>query len=167
MPAKKEYKLELWPLLRNISTKNVGYFDTLSEESVKEFQPLVLQRWLTGCPDGKMTTARQIYFLNELVNPYVFVLGNKHKKLIYDLMTMSTSGRDCRYKYVKAKAKRTTNMPKTVAIIKELYGYNNKDANDAIPLISDEYIISAAEQLGKQDAEIKELKKELKTKRPK
>lgn len=161
MAAKKEYKLELWPLLRNISTKNVGYYDSLSEESIKEFQPLVLQRWLTGC-----NNARQLYFLNELVNPYVFTLGGKHKKLIYDLMTLCTTGKDYRYKYPKAKAKRTTTMPKTVAVIKQAYGYNNSDANDAIPLLSDEDIISMAEQHGMQDGEIKELKKELK-KRPK
>ena len=161
MAAKKEYKLELWPLLRNISTKNVGYYDSLSEESIKEFQPLVLQRWLTGC-----NNARQLYFLNELVNPYVFSLGNKHKKLIYDLMTICTTGRYYRYKYPKSKAKRTSTMPKTVAMIQKSYGYNYNDANDAIPLLSDDAIISMAEQHGMQDGEIKELKKELK-KRPK
>lgn len=166
MAAKKEYKLELWPLLRNISTKNVGYFDSLSEESVKEFQPFSLQRWLTGCPDGSMNTARQLYFLNELLNPYVFHLGNKHKKLMYQLMTLCTSGKDCRYKYIKANIGRTSELPKTVSVIQEVFGYNYRDANDAIPLLTDEVIIQMAEQLGRQDGEIKELKKELK-KRPK
>ena len=170
MAAKREYKLALFPLLRNISTKNVGYYNTLSEESIKEFTPLVLMRWLTGCNDGKNLSARQIFFLNELVNPYAFAfqgtIDNNHKKLLYNLMTICTSGRDCRYKFNKTKGKRTSSMPKATAVIKEAFGYNNRDAHDAIALLSDEAIVDMAEQYGMQEAELKLLKKELKTKRP-
>lgn len=167
MATKKTYKLELFPLLRNISTKNVGYFDSLSEEALKEFTPFTLMRWLTGCNDGSNYSAHQIYFLNELVNQYVFVLGAKHKKLLYNLMTMSTTGRDCRYKFNKTKGKRGSTMPKAVAVIQEIFGYSSKDAHEAISVLSDEAIIDMAEQLGRQAGEIKDLKKELKTKRPK
>jgi hypothetical protein len=170
MPAKREYKLDLFPLLRNISTKNVGYYDSLSEEAIKEFTPFVLMRWLTGCNDGNNLSARQIFFLNELVNPYAFefhgTVDKNHKKLLYNLMTICTSGRDCRYKFNKTKGKNTSELPKALAVIKEVFGYNNKDAHDAIALLSDEAIIDMAEQGGMQEAEIKLLKKELKTKRP-
>jgi hypothetical protein len=167
MAAKKQYKLELFPLLRNISTKNVGYYDTLSEDSIKEFQPLVIMRWLTGNNDGSGVAAHHIFFLNEVVNPYVFTLGQKHKKLMYDLMTISCTGKDARYTFNKSKRKSGGTMPLTIAVIQESFGYSNKDAQEAIPLLDDDAIIDMAEQLGRQTGEIKELKKELKAKRPK
>lgn len=167
MATKKTYKLDLFPLLRNISTKNVGYYDTLSEESLKEFSPLPLQRWLSGCNDGKATSARQIYFLNEVVNKFIFAPGfaKNHKKLIYNLMTLATTGKDCRYKYLKSNMKGTSDMPLAVGVIQKVFDYNRKDARDAIMVLSDNAIINMAEQLGYQTGEIKELKKELK-KRP-
>ena len=165
---KKTYKIELFPLLRNISTKNVGYYDSLTEENLKEFTPFVIMRWLTGGNDGRNLSARQIYFLNELVNPYAFEFTRRdsmHKKLLYNLMTISTTGKDYRYTFNKVKRGNNT-MPRTIEIIQEVFGYNCREAKDAVVLLTDEAIVSMAEQLGKQDGEIKELKKELKTKRP-
>jgi hypothetical protein len=164
MPAaKKTYKLELFPLLRNISTKNVGYYETLSEEQLKEFAPLVLMRWLTGCNDGQGHSARQVYFLNQFLNPFVFHLG-KHKKLLYDLMTLCTTGRDCRYTFNKTKSKKGGNLPKSTAVVKRMYNYNTKDAQEAVTILTADQILNMAEQLGYQTAELKELKKELKNK---
>jgi len=165
---KKAYKIELWPLLRNISTKNVGYYDSLTEENLKEFTPFVIMRWLTGGNDGRPLSAHQIYFLNELVNPYAFEFTRRdqmHKKLLYNLMTISTTGKNYKYTFNKVK-KGTNSMPRSTEIVQEVFTYNTRDATDAVVLLSDEAILGMAEQLGKQDGEIKELKKELKTKRP-
>ena len=56
--------------------------------------------------------------------------------------------------------------PTTTKIVQEVFSYSSKDAEEATLVLSDEVIIDMAEQIGKQDGEIKELKKELRTKRP-
>lgn len=164
MAAKKVYKLNLWTTLDNISLKNVKYYDTLSEEDLKELNSYLMMRWLSGANDP-----RQITFLNGFLNPYVWHFDTKdhrHKKLLYYLMTVCTSNKKYRYKFNKTVPKKQRAMPKATGVIQKVFDYNSKDAFDAISILTDEAILDMAEQLGKQDAEIKELKKELKSKRP-
>ena len=163
---KREYKLNLFPLLSNISTKNIKYYDTLTEESLKEFSPYVIMRWLTGCNGAD--NARQILYLNEFVNPYAFEFAlaerrgvrAQHKKLLYNLLTVCTSGRDCRYKFIKTHRSQTK-FPISVKIVQEVFDYSFRDAKDALVLLTDENIIGMGEQLGLQKGEIANLKKEL------
>ena len=153
----KQYKLDLFNFLNNLSRKNEKFYKTLSDEEIKEISPLIIMRWMSGTND-----ARQVYFLNELVNPFVFSLG-KHKELLVDLMTLCGSGRECRYKFNKVKSKKTSKTPKTVEVVKEFFDYNTTDAIEVLPMISNDDILSFAEQLGKQPPEISAIKKELKT----
>ncbi len=162
MVAKKKYKMDLWKLLSNINMKNIEYYNNLSEDEAKEFSPLVIMRWLTGCSDSRSIPARQLDFINQFVNPYVFQLG-KHKDLLYKLMTVTTVGFDARYKFIKTK-KRGTKFPKSTAVVKSMFNYNTKHAQDAIKILSSVEITDMAQRLGYQDAELKELKKELKNK---
>jgi len=156
----KEYKLDLFKeVLPNISRKNEKYYKSLTEEQTKEITPLVLMRWLSGTND-----ARQIFMLNELVNPFVFTLG-KHKELLVDLMTISTSGKSCRYKFNKVKSKKNTTTPKTTEVVKQYFNYNTVDALEILPILSDDDILSFAEELGTQPTEITAIKKELKARR--
>jgi hypothetical protein len=163
--AEKVYKLDLWKLLDNISTKNADYYNTFSDDNIKEFQPYVIQRWLTGMNDGSMRSAKQIHMLNAISNRYIFELG-KHKKLLYNLLTIGCVGSKARYKFNKTKKKNGGKMPIATKIIQGIYGYNYKDAEEAIVVLTDATIVEMAESLGYQDKEIKDLKKELKTKRP-
>lgn len=154
----KQYKLDLFKqVLPNLSRKNEKFYGTLSEEETKEISPLILMRWMTGTND-----ARQVYFLNELVNPFVFNMG-KHKELLVNLITICASGRDQRYKFNKVKSKKTTSTPKAVAVIREMFNYNTIDALEALSMISNDDVLSFAEQLGRQPTEITAIKKELKS----
>ena len=154
---KKQFKLDIFNVLKQISTKNVNFYETLTEEEQKAFQPLVVMRWLTGTND-----VRQIYFLNELVNPLTFPLSN-HKQLLYYLMTICGSGQNQRYQWKKQKTKKNVKLPNTIGVIKQYFRYNSKEANEALPLLTNENILDYADQLGKQSDEIKLIKKELKT----
>ena len=158
MAKPKQYKLDLFnTVLPNLSRKNEKFYTSLTEEETKEISPLILMRWLSGT-----NNARQVYFLNELVNPFVFTLP-KHKELLVDLMTLCTSGHEQRYKFNKALSKKSSSTPKCVAIIMEIFNYNTVDALEVLPLISNDDILSFAEQLGRQPQEITAIKKELKS----
>lgn len=161
MVAKKRtYKLNLWPLLDSISYKNVNYYDTLTVENLKEFSPYVVMRWLTGGQTSDV--ARQICYLNEFVNPYAFVLQKEHKRLLYNLMSVCTTGTKQNYKFVPAKPQRKIKFPIAIDLIKREFDYSTRDANEVLVLLTDENIIGMGENYGLQKAEIAALKKELK-----
>lgn len=152
----KQYKLDIFKVLAKLSKKDRVFFSSLSEEEEKTLAPLVLMRWLTGTRN-----AQQIFFLNELVNPFVFTLA-KHKELLIDLMMVCTSGSSQRYYWNKTKGKRTSSMPLTIAVVREYFTYSSIEAGEALPLLDDDAVINCAEQLGRQPDELKQIKKELK-----
>lgn len=156
MSEPKKHKLDIFQVLGRISSKDRGFYKNLNEEEQKVLQPLVVMRWMTGT-----RSAQQIYFLNELVNPFVFNMA-KHKELLVDLMTICSPGKPQKYFWNKALSKKTSSMPKTVSIIREIFGYNTTQAMDVVSLLDDDTIISYAEQLGWQPDEIKVVAKELK-----
>lgn len=158
MVAKKtpNRKLDIFAVLNHISTKDVEYYGNLSDEEKKGFFPVVVTRWLSGT-----NNAKQIFFLNELVNPFVFSL-HKHPELLYILMTLCTSGKSQRYFWNKTVSK-TTGIPTIISVIREYFGYNTKQANEALPVLSDDDILSYADDLGYQKETITKLKKELKS----
>ncbi len=154
--AEKKYNLDIFKVLDKLSTKDTKFFEQLSEEDSKSLHPLVLMRWMSGTNE-----ARQVYFLNELLNPMVFPLS-KHKSLLLKLLTICGPGKPRRYNWNKAKGKKTSNTPKALELIKEHYGYNTNRAIDVLNFLKDDAILDIAEHHGKQPDEVRELAKELK-----
>lgn len=152
----KKHKLDIFQVLNKLSVKDREFYSSLSEEEQKALAPLVVMRWLSGTRD-----ARQIFFLNELVNPFVFSMAN-HKELLVDMMLISTSGRSQRYFWNKANSKKSSNAPKSVEVICDYFGYSTTEAVEVLPLFSAEDVLQLAEELGKQLDDIKTIKKELK-----
>lgn len=150
------HKLNIFSVLGNLSKGDVGFYAKLTDDEKKSLQPLVVMRWLTGTSD-----ARQIYFLNELVNPFVFSLTN-HKELLVDLMAVSSSKQFKKYTWEKAAVRRGSKTPIAISVIQDYFNYSTKNAADALPILETASIIEYAEQLGKQPEVIKQLKKELK-----
>ena len=152
----QERKLDIFRTLNHIDRKDQNFYGDLSEEEKKGFLPVIVARWMSGTSDAK-----QVYILNEIVNPYVFSL-HTHKELLYQLMTVCTSGRTKRYFWNKTASNKQTNLPETIEVIKEYFGYSTSHARDALKLLSKADILDCAEQLGRQKDEIAKITKELK-----
>lgn len=148
-------KLDLFKILDAISRKNVDYYNTLTDEEKKEFQPFVIMRWLTGT-----YTKQQLFLLNALVNPVVFDFQH-HKQLLYNLLVCSTTGKTQRYVWNKPPSSNKKNKL-AINVLCDYYQFGPREARDALPLLSHEKVIEYAEDLGWQKDEITKLKKELK-----
>ncbi len=153
--TEQKYKFDIFKLLDKLSLKDKKFFDDLSEEDLKALQPLVLMRWMSGTTD-----ARQVFFLNELLNPMVFPL-TKHKQLLLDLLMICSSVKVKRYFWNKTKNNKKTSTPHTIELIKQYFGYSTIEAKQALPLLSNEDILEYATYLGYQTTEVKAIKKEL------
>lgn len=154
--TEKKYAIDIFKVLEKLNQRDRKFFENLSEEDLKTLHPLVLMRWMSGT-----TEARQVFFLNELVNPMVFTL-TKHKQLLLKLLMICGPGKFRRYTWNKVKGKTTSNTPKTLALIKEYYQYNTRHAIDVLKILSNEQILQIAEDVGRQPDEVKEITKELK-----
>ncbi len=155
--SSKERNLDLFALLNGLSRNDYDYYQSLSDDEKKEVLPLIVMRWMSGTSD-----VRQVYFLNELVNQFVFPFY-KHKDLLVRLLSICGSGRNTRYQWLKSQSKRKTSSPMVIGVIKEYFGYNTIDAIDALQLLSSDDILDYASQLGRQPDEVSKIKKELKT----
>lgn len=151
-----EYKLDIFKLIKEISKKNIAYYDTLSDEEKKAFAPLIVSRWLSG-----IQNKQQVYLINAIVNPFLFDMS-QHKKLLYYLMTICTNGKDQKYTWNKLPSKKNVSKPISTQVVSEYFNYSTKDAVEALKILSPENILLYADELGKQPDEISKIKKELK-----
>lgn len=152
-------KLDIFRVMKAADGKNQQFFSKLSDDEAKQLQPFLIMRWMTGT-----SSARQVYFMNEFVNPYAFSLTN-HKHLLWQLLTVAADGKSRRYEWIKAPGRATSNKPVTVDVVKQYYGYSTKHANDAIGCLTVEDVVEMAADLGRQPEDIQKINKEWKPKK--
>lgn len=156
MPQTTERKLDIFRVLKQADLKDIGFFEKLTDEEKKAFQPFLVVRWLSGT-----YSARQIYFLNELVNSLVFSLPN-HKQLLWQLITICTSGKTQRYVWNKLPSKTSAARPVSTQIVAKHFGYSTRHANEALECMSGNDVLDLAEHLGVQSDDLAKIRKEYK-----
>ena len=149
-------KLDIFAVLNHINKKDSGWYSRLQADQKKQLQPFVIARWATGTSDAK-----QVYFMNELVNRYAFSLGQE-KELLWQLLTIASSGKSQRYSWIKGPSRPTTGKSNILKVIQQRYGYSVREALDVVPLLYKEDVLNMAYDLGWAGEEITKLKKEVK-----
>lgn len=154
MPKKKP-ALPLKPVLEAIDTRDLGFYDTLTEEEKKAFSPWILMRYVSSA------SSHSEYYLmmtNELVNVDFSVIV-KHPKLAWKLLATCGSGQKVFHPWI-APAKKSKKKNDLKGKLQELNQRWNEQELDIFIKINDnkelrEYLLDH----GLEDSEIKELLK--------
>lgn len=149
-------KLDIFKVLDATNAKDADFYATLSEEERKEFQPFLVTRWMSGT-----SSPTQVYLINEFVNPYAFSL-QRHKQLLWQLLTVCNTGKKQRYVWNKLPGKGETGRTNAVKCVMQYFGYSTAHAVDALAILRRSQVLEMAEQLGWQPEEIAKIRRELK-----
>lgn len=153
-PKKKpEYKVDIWDLLSKINDKNYKYLASLSAEDKKHINPYMIMRWMSGTDDPV-----QIIYLNELVAPFIWSISSEHFNLKMSLLGICGNKRRQRFTWIKTNSDKKRSL--SIKIVQEYFGYNSRDAEEALSLLTQDDIVDYAEQLGHQNDHIKKIRKE-------
>jgi hypothetical protein len=152
----KDRALDVFPLLERLDRKDYQIWETLTPEQQKEFSPFILLRWMAGTLDPL-----QLIFLNEIVNGWVFEMG-EHKELFMKLLAICSNGKPKRYSWVNYKITGQKKTKLSVKLLMDFYDLSEADATDTRRLFSPEELLDLAMHAGWQKDEISDLKKELK-----
>jgi len=151
--ASKTYKLDVFKVLDHIAKRDLAFWDTLTEEDIKGFQPVVVQQWLSG-----VTDAWQVFQINSLVNTLVFQLGQHNKQLLYQLMCCAVNTK--KHNWIKRKP--LSNYPKALKVLSEYTGDAKRICKGYLNTYTNEDILTMCGELGYQKPDIALVKKELK-----
>jgi hypothetical protein len=151
----RTFRLDIFDLLGKLnSSKSGDIYAKLTDDEKKGFAPLVVMRWMSGTSDE-----RQIMMLNEVVNPYVFSLGN-HPHLLMQLLHAASSKQFRRYNWMGIKSKKKNVL--ALRAVSEYYEMSTREVKLLNPFPTEEEVMRMAEELGWQKDDIKKLEKEYK-----
>lgn len=136
-------KLDIFEVLRQINNKNYNYYDKLSDQEKKLFQPFLVYQWLTSTDNGM-----QLSILNH-IGSMVYELSN-FPNLLYKLFCVSSRSQNTRYSWLYKK------QPKIEAefIIAKYLGCSVRVAKMHTEFFSDTQLKEMMDSLGMQLSEV-------------
>lgn len=160
--AKRTYTLDLMSTLEAADRGLKPYYDNLTDQERKAFAPLVVMRWLSTVSDQNPNQAYCLIAQNDLVNLGLFDLQKNHPELVWKLMCVAGTGKRQQHQWIPNK-KNLGTTPKWDAWIKHTHGHVN---DLEMQLIKQSKTpaewLSVIEQSGASDAQIKDIRNELK-----
>lgn len=135
-------KLDLFKLLNQISSGRMDFIETLTEEEMKEFQPVVINMWLSNPSDA---IAARNYYSNLILNEHIFSLP-KHKKLLFKLMCISQNMGKTSYTFPKSTKKKTNTT--SVGVVMDYYNVSKTTAELYLKSLNKKIVLDLASQLG-------------------
>ena len=149
-------KLDIFEVLSRVDNIDLDYIKGLTEEEMKTDPPYLMMLWMSGT-NSKM----QILRINSFMNPFVFDLGNSHKRLLFMMACVATDSQPKRYKWIKKKTG-VKKYPTAVEVLRQYYSCSSTVALEYLNLLNYEDVEHLALELGEQDETLKKIKKELK-----
>ena len=140
---------DLFEGLASLSSRNLNWYNDLSDDGKKAASPFVIARWMSGTSDRA-----QIIRLNEVVNPYIF--SGFDKDVLFKLLAIAATGSTKRYSWIKMPGAKTKKL--SIEVVKQYYDCSTREA--ITYKVSNEDLVEMSEALGWDKDEIKKLTKE-------
>lgn len=140
--VEEKVKLDIFEVLRQINNKNYMYYDKLTDQEKKLFQPYLVYQWLTSTDDSM-----QLSILNH-IGTMVYELAN-YPSLMYKLFCVSSRSKNTRYSWIYKK------QPKVDAevIIAKYLGCSIRVAKMHVDFFNDNQLKEMMDSLGMQKNE--------------
>lgn len=119
-------KLPLKDVLKQIDFKNFDFYQNLSDDEKKEFQPYVLMRFIQSGGNDTITNLVQLMAVNEIINKYFWDLS-KEKELQVRLLYSCGLDQSVFHKWIPNKK---DSMPECHTFIKNIYYERGQQLND-------------------------------------
>lgn len=148
--TKTKYKINIFDLLRRADAGEIDYYDSLTEEEKKGFQPWLVQRWISS---------KKLQLTNEITNP---LIGNIPPELSWRLFCAIGVSGTKGYKFPITGRASTLKSDILLGLIAQHYRISRKLAKEYLPLLSKDDIINIAEAEGLDNGEIKKIRERLK-----
>ncbi len=159
--ATKERKLDLFKLIRHAEMRDFGYYDTLSEDEQKEFQPWVAMRFMSAAPDNGTEHMSSLLMTDVVLNAD-FTITSKDKAFFYRLMCIVGDGSPKKHYMIRppsSKMKPQIINELFAEIIPESMTADEIDTFMRINHITMKDLVELAEDIGWDNDKIKLLKK--------
>lgn len=119
----KQYKNNIFDVLKEIENKNYQYYDRLSNELQKEIQPYTLCRWMSVMQGNDYQHENLTLKVNNNVNKNYWILS-KYKDLQWKLLCTCGSRHFVKHQWIPVNK---SPMDKNYKIIREFYSNLNDD----------------------------------------
>lgn len=153
---KKKYALELSRVLSELDRGNKNFYNNLTPEEKKAYQPLILMRYMSSLGDQSRNKEYAIIAINDLVNIGFWQLS-KYPDLQHLLMCAGSLGSKQYHQWIPLKSKKSSTNA-IDSFFRELY----PDTNDTeLDILKTSYTRDSfktlCHQAGKSDKEVKDL----------
>lgn len=112
----KQYKNDIFEVIKHIDNKDYQYFENLPEEKQKEIQPYVLMRWMSVCSNEKLHN-NITQKINNNVNKNFWVLS-KYKDLQWKLLCTTGSKQFVKHQWISGSK---TSNDKLYNLVRKMY----------------------------------------------
>lgn len=152
-------KLDLGQTLYALDTRNLEYYNNLSDDDKKSYAPLILMRFMSSAPNQGSSHEYHILSVNELVNQDFWNFSKNHKELQHLLLSLCGIGNKQYHSWIAMPKK--LNSEKLQKFIQMIHpGVNSLECE----LFIKNNTVEDLENLGKDyaldDKEIEELVKQ-------
>ena len=119
----KQYKNDIFEVLKHLDNKDYGYYESLSEEQQKEIQPYTLARWMSAIYGNESSHQSLNDRVNERINKRFWELS-KYKDLQWKLLC--TVGNKTPYKHQWLQTTKS-NTDKATMLLRNFYSHLNDE----------------------------------------
>lgn len=150
-------KLDIFGSFRKLNSLDFGFWDNLTPEEQKQASPYVFMMWMqNSANDG------QVLYLNEFVNPHMFTTLRDKPDIAFIMLALSSRGKQNKYSWVKRPSNKDKGVKADAVkeVLKEYFEESERNIGYYLQRVTVEEFVKICEQLGRQDDEIKKLKKE-------